>query len=442
MGKIAQILEGIVGTAGLLAWEQVEVKIQQQIAAAIDPALGSTSLVDCIVYPQTQAELAEVMRCASCNRWRVLPCGAGSKLGWGGLASNINLAISTARLNRLVEHAVGDLTFTAEAGTRLADIQAVLNAKGQFLALDPTWPETATLGGIIATADAGSLRQRYGGVRDMLLGFSFVRADGQIAKAGGRVVKNVAGYDLMKLFVGSYGTLGILSQVTFRAYPQPEASQTVVLTGTGDAIATASKTLLASALTPVAIDMLSSQLVADLELGTGLGLMVQFQSVAASIQEQSTRLLDLGHSLDLQTALYSAADEAVLWQKLKQRMSPTVPESTITCKIGVLPTAAAASLLQLDRQLPQSAFGLIHVGSGLGKLRLAGEAMQPDMILAVRSHYQANSGFLSILQAPPTLKQQIDVWGYTGNALQLMQSLKQKFDPDTLLSPNRFLNGI
>ena len=442
MGEIGQTLSRIVGAAAVLSGEQADPKLQEQISLAINPAAATVPPVECIVYPSTQAELAAVMACACRQRWRVLPCGMGSKLDWGGLAAGADLVVSTARLNRLVDHAVGDLTVTAEAGMGFADLQSVLKAKGQFLALDPTWPETATLGGIVATADAGSLRQRYGGVRDMLLGLSFVRADGQMAKAGGRVVKNVAGYDLMKLLTGSYGTLSIISQVTFRVYPLPDASATVVLVGEGDAIATLTQTLLSSALTPVAVDLLSSQLVSALELGSGLGLAIQFQSVAESVQEQSKRLLELAQSLSLQSNLYSAAEETALWKRLKQQIHSATPGSTIRCKIGVLPTEAVTSLQQLDRDFPQAALGLIHAGSGLGCLQLQAEGTQAAKIMALRSHLQTKGGFLSVLQAPSYLKQQLDIWGYSGNALPLMQKIKQKFDPQVLLRPKRFVNGI
>src|SRR5919202_2607600 len=261
MKAIAQKLASIVSESAICDWEHLPSMCQERLKRA-NP---SENIPSCMVYPHTVEELKSVMSCAHSNGWSVLPCGSGSKLGWGGVGKNIDLVISTERLNRVIEHAVGDLTVTVEAGVKLAHLQELLLKENQFLPLDPAYPQQATLGGIIATADSGSWRQRYGGVRDMLLGISFVRSDGQLAKAGGRVVKNVAGYDLMKLFTGSYGTLGFLTESTFRVYPIPEASGTVVLTGEAEAmdatashnaIASATKTLLASALMPTAADLL------------------------------------------------------------------------------------------------------------------------------------------------------------------------------------------
>ncbi len=282
-----QELESIVGTAGICGWQDTEPFWQERVEKAVAP----DSKIDCTVYPNTQEELAAVIAWAEQNRCALLPCGSGSKLDWGGLVKldsdppqspltrgdnslKVPLlkgdlggspglktrpnppdvgglaAVSTSRLNRLVEHAVGDLTVTAEAGMKFADLQQILAASGQFLPIDPAYPQQATLGGIVATADAGSLRHRYRGVRDLLLGMTFVRSDGKIAVAGGRVVKNVAGYDLMKLFTGAYGTLGVISQVTFRVYPLPESSGTVVLTGEINALSQTAQILLSSALTP------------------------------------------------------------------------------------------------------------------------------------------------------------------------------------------------
>ncbi len=435
---IAQTLTDILGPAAVRDWENIEVDQQKHISQTVSSGTTST----CIVYPNTQEELAQVIACAHQQRWRVLPCGGGSKLSWGGVAKGVDVVISTSRLNRVIEHAVGDLTITVEAGAKFSDIQAILAASGQFIALDPSYQQTATIGGIVATADAGSLRQRYGGVRDMLLGISFVRADGEMAKAGGRVVKNVAGYDLMKLFSGSFGTLGIISQATFRVYPLPEASQTVVLTGAADAaISQTTKTLLASALTPTAVDLRSTQVVTNLGLGKGMGLITRFQSVTESVKQQSTRLLEVGQTLGLQCSSYSGTDEAELWQKLAEQIWVSGKEPEIICKIGMLPTAAVATLTLLDKIAPQQGMGLIHAGSGLGLLRFNPENAV-NCVTKMRSHCQSHSGFLTVLEAPISFKQQLDVWGYSGNALDLMRQIKQQFDPENILSPHRFVAGI
>jgi glycolate oxidase FAD binding subunit len=433
---IVQELQTIVGDA-IVSWEDLKPSWQEQVANATTPE----NLPCCIVYPHTTAELKNVIQKAAKNNWRVLPCGSGSKLGWGALANQVDLVVSTERLNRIIEHAVGDLTVTVEAGVKLADLQAILQKVGQFLPLEPAYPQDATLGGIVATADSGALRHRYGGIRDMLLGISFIRSDGESAKAGGRVVKNVAGYDLMKLFSGSYGTLGVISEMTFRVYPIPQASATVVLTGEPEAVADATKILLGSALTPTAVELLSTKLVSQLGFAQGNGLMVRFQSVTESVKEQSSRLLSIGQKLGLQGAIYFD-DELQLWQSLPAQIWNTLQKPVITCKIGVSPSAAVSTLTHLDRLSSTQGIGLIHAGSGLGLLQLDGLTVTAQTIMEMRQYCESKNGFLTILEAPATIKKQLDVWGYNGNALELMRQIKQQFDPKNLLSPNRFVGGI
>lgn len=434
-----QELETIVGKYNISLWENIDQSKKQQLSQAIAP----DNTINCIIYPETQAQLSDVVACCAQNNWVILTCGSGSKLHWGGLVKvdptthyQEIIVVSCDRLNGLIEHAVGDLTVTVEPGIKYAELQATLAKTGQFLAIDPAYPETATLGGIIATADTGSLRQRYRGVRDMLLGISLVRSDGKIAKAGGRVVKNVAGYDLMKLFTGSYGTLGIISQVTLRVYPIQEASGTVVLVGEREHIAKATQTLLSSALTPVAVELLSTNLVKELDLGKAVGLIVRFQTVIGSVEEQLQKLLEVGNSLGLNCIRYCDY-EVELWNKLKQKIWDSHRKTEIICKIGVMPNQAVKTLNQVALE---TGLGLIHAGSGLGELHF--NSVNPETILELRQWCESIGGFLTVLAAPLEIKQKLDVWGYNQNGLDIMRRIKQKFDPQNILNPHSFVGGI
>ena len=434
-----QELETIVGKYNISLWKNIDQSKKQQLSQAIAP----DNTINCIIYPETQAQLSDVVACCAQNNWVILPCGSGSKLHWGGLVKvdptthyQEIIVVSCDRLNGLIEHAVGDLTVTVEPGIKYAELQATLAKTGQFLAIDPAYPETATLGGIIATADTGSLRQRYRGVRDMLLGISLVRSDGKIAKAGGRVVKNVAGYDLMKLFTGSYGTLGIISQVTLRVYPIQEASGTVVLVGEREHIAKATQTLLSSALTPVAVELLSTNLVKELDLGKAVGLIVRFQTVIGSVEEQLQKLLEVGNSLGLNCIRYCDY-EVELWNKLKQKIWDSHRKTEIICKIGVMPNQAVETLNQVALE---TGLGLIHAGSGLGELHF--NSVNPETILELRQWCESIGGFLTVLAAPLEIKQKLDVWGYNQNGLDMMRRIKQKFDPQNILNPHSFVGGI
>ncbi|NEO28247.1 MAG: FAD-binding oxidoreductase, partial [Kamptonema sp. SIO4C4] len=390
-----------------------------------------------LLLPETLDCLGDVLALAHQQSKTVKVCGRGSKLGWGGETS-VDWLLSTERLNRLIDHAVGDLTVTVEAGMPLAVLQQHLQETGQFIPLDPAYPEKATIGGIMATADAGSWRYRYGGVRDLVLGVSLVRADGKLAKAGGRVVKNVAGYDLMKLLTGSYGTLGAIATVTLRTYPIPQDRQTILLTGETAAIAQAAQTLRQSSLTPTRADLLSRQVMHNLDLGEGLGLLVRFESISASTQEQSDTVAKIGETLDL--AVTYPTDQEI-WSQVQDEIRHPKNETTITCKFGLLPTAAASFLEELERFPSAQLSGQVHINRGLGELYLHSENAV-EIISKLRGFCQENSGFLTVLDAPVQLKQQIDPWGYPGNALPMMQQIKQQFDPQNILSPGCFVGGI
>ena len=175
-----------------------------------------------VAAPASTTEAAALLRAAAELGLTILPRGSGSHLHWGAAPASCDLIVDTRRLDKVIEHAAGDLVVTAQAGVRLDDLADVLASADQRLALDPSI--SGTIGGLIATGAAGPLRFRYGSPRDLLIGVTIVRADGAVAKSGGKVVKNVAGYDLGKLFAGSYGTLGLITQATFRLHPKPETS--------------------------------------------------------------------------------------------------------------------------------------------------------------------------------------------------------------------------
>jgi glycolate oxidase FAD binding subunit len=410
--------------------------LPSELQAQIQRAAPQASVM---AHPPTVAALGELVACAQANRWPILPVGAGSKLHWGppGRAA---IAVSLAQLNRVIDHAAGDLTVTAEAGVRLADLQQQLGRSRQGLAIAPHYADRATLGGIVATADSGSSRQRYGGVRDMLIGISFVRADGQLAKAGGRVVKNVAGYDLMKLLTGAYGTLGLITQVTFRLYPLPDTSETLVLTGDAAAIATVLGQIRQSSLSPVALDVVSQTWVSALGLGQGMGLLVRLQSMPVSVAQQSAQVLALAAAAGLTWDRLEQDADASLWQRLQEKWDDSAAPAAIACKIGVLPAQAVTTLDALQQQWP-TGLGLIHAGSGLGWLGGTADSITATGIAQVRSLCTAQGGFLTLLSAPPSWTA-LNRWGYGGNALPQMQAIKAQFDPHHLLNPGRFVGGL
>ncbi len=428
--------------ADILPPDRVVSPAVSPLGAALDQVVAGPDRSQAIAFPQTEAELAQVIAAAHQRQWRLLACGNGTKLTWGGLAQGLDLVVSTARLNQVIDHAIGDMTLTAQAGVVVSHLQSQLARHQQFLAVDPAYAAQATLGGIVATANTGSRRQRYGGLRDMLIGISFVRYDGQVAKAGGRVVKNVAGYDLMKLLTGSYGTLGVISQLTFRLYPVQESSSTVVLSGPAVELRPLMATLGRSPLTPVAFDLLSPALAASLGLKAEFALAIRFQAIAPGVTEQVEQLQTLVPE-PLTPILLTDQDDQAFWPQIQAALFPDPPtDAAIVVKLGLRPTTVVDSLEPLETLAPDLALGCVHATSGIGTVRLTGELATAAVVQALRSRCQELGGYLTVLEAPKALKQTLDVWGYSGNTLPLMQALKDQFDPHRRLSPGRFVGGL
>ena len=443
----------VLGSDRVQGWAQLSDQERLWLTRGIDPSAASPQG---IITPQSRQELAQVMELVQTERWRIMPTGSGTKLGWGRWRSPIDWVLKCDRLNHVVERDPGDLTISVEAGMTLGALQRELASHRQFLPVDPSYPETATLGGIVATADSGSLRQGYGGVRDMLLGIEFVRHDGQRSQAGGKVVKNVAGYDLMKLSTGAYGTLGVISRLTWRVYPVPEIWHTLAITGDLNALSQLAQRILASPLTPVALDwaQLSSALAPlplDGSLPTDHGsepwLLARFASVPASVEAQVATVMDGASALGLTVMGLQGDKESQLWQGLSRAIAPPIDsqmlpmENPLQLKFGILSTEVPPLLRMIQTQLPE-AITQVRAGSGVGRLyypTMTDPAITLTALQTLRHYCQTHQGFLSILDASPAIKTQLDPWGYRGNGQSMAIALRRQFDPHRLINPNCFI---
>lgn len=433
----ADRLTGLLPEPGaLIPWQECDRSLRTSLEAAITP-VAATHSPRYWVAPPDAMTLGKILQVANEKRLGILPLGSGSKLTWGAAVQAPQLVVTTQKLNRLVDHAIGDLTVTVEAGMTLQALQRVLAQYNQFLPLNPAYSTKATLGGIVATADAGTWRQRYGGVRDLVLGIAFARADGAIAKAGGRVVKNVAGYDLMKLFTGSYGTLGILTEITFRLYPLPEATQTLVITGDNQAIAAFAQSFRKTGLSPTAAEVISPGLSQFLNLGEQTSILIRFQNLAATVTAQIAQTQALARSHQLPSQILTQTDEHYLWQQWQDRITDIPTKGEILAKIGIMPQQIFDYLEQLTLLSDRSGIASINLGAGIGKLRVV-EAL--GIITKLRSQAENAGGYLTLLEASLETKQAIEPWGYSGNGLDIMQKIKQKFDPLQILSPGRLFS--
>lgn len=386
-----------------------------------------------VVEPSSADEVAEALRLASERGLAVAIRGAGARLDWGCPLERCDLVLSTRRLNRVVEHAAGDMIITVEAGVLLADLQAQAATAGQMLALDPAFPARTTAGGLIATADSGSLRVRYGGVRDQLIGVQIVRADGVVARGGGKVVKNVAGYDLPKLFTGSYGTLGVITEATFRLYPVPRAETTLRIVLPEPESAAIIPAILAA---PV----VSTGLTVARQDGGALTLLVRVSGLAAANQAMVETITALVADHGLLAETLEPAESPAAWQAVGNQ--PWGSDSAAVLKCGFLPSDCGTVLdilAMLERTIGVRASAILH-GHGLGLVCLAGGAgAQIEAIGRLRLELARLSGTAVILIAADAVKAQADVWGLHGGSLRLMQEVRRRFDPGFILNPGRMI---
>ena len=259
---------------------------------AATPANALAGIVpQVIVEPADEKQVASVLCCANDSGFVVIPTCSGTKLNWGNPPKAADCILSLRRLNHVVEHAWADLTVTVEAGCPVAQLQHTLAEHGQRLAIDPLWPDRATVGGILATNDSGALRLAFGGLRDLIIGVTLALADGTIASSGGKVVKNVAGYDLPKLATGSLGTLGVITRAVFRLHPLPRNTRTLTIRAPD-----AQKAMIAIAgarLAPTAIQIragtLSNTEVDILLEGTEAGITAQEMTICTLVSPSEVR---------------------------------------------------------------------------------------------------------------------------------------------------------
>jgi glycolate dehydrogenase FAD-binding subunit len=396
-----------------------------------------------VVEPTTEEEVAAVLAFADREGLKVLVRGGGTQLGLGFPPTGGDILLSTARLNAVLEHEPHDQTISTQSGMRLADVQTHLAHTRQWLALDPALPEAATIGGIISTNASGTRRLRFGAVRDNIIGIRVVLADGTIAKGGGKVVKNVAGYDLPKLYCGALGTLGVIVTANFRLYPLPAARRTVVLTASTPApLCDLALKVIATTLVPTAIDVFGPR-----DGDHTYSLAVRFESgVPVSVTDQSVALLALAGGLADAAHVLEDEEEARYWQAADNLVStPPCDAGTLLLKANLVPSEVAPWLARLGAIA--SASGLTtrwraHAGHGIIYAWLAGppEAL-PDAVSELRQEARDMHGSLVVQHASPALARALDVWGPV-DAIDLIRTLKERFDPQSTLNPGRFVGGI
>jgi glycolate oxidase FAD binding subunit len=360
--------------------------------------------------------VATTLREAAEKGRRVRVRGGGTKLGWGAPMPAPDVEVDMRPFDRILEHNEGDLTAVVQAGVPMARLREELTKAGQMLAIDPLEMEGATVGGMLATGDSGPLRHRHGGPRDLVLGVTVALSDGTIARAGGKVIKNVAGYDLAKLFTGSFGTLGAILEMALRLHPLPATTATVAGSSEDpERVAEAAMRLTHSALEAQCIDV-------RWEDGRGSAL-ARFAGAQASVQaHEAARLVGAGAEV--------VEDDEELWEE--QRRGQRSAEGVVVRVSGVQAQLA-------DQMRAASAHGGALVGRaahGLAWIRV------PDGSGVESLRRELAPSPCVVLDAPADVRKRVDVWGAEGAAVDLMRRVKERFDPAGACNPGMFVGGI
>jgi len=408
---------------------------------------------EAVVFPATKEEIAAVLVLAGEEGIPVLPLGGGTKVGIGAPPGHLGIVLGLKRLARLLEHEPGDLTATAEAGVTLAALQSELGRRGQWLSLDPPSAERATLGGILAANASGPRRHLYGTVRDLLIGVTVVTADGSIVRGGGKVVKNVAGYDLPKLYVGSFGTLGVIADATVKLRPRPDADRLVVarfhrLKDAGGG----ARAVMASDLVPAALELIDGEAYRAVvgARDAGAGLLIALDGIVEQVEWQCaevSRLLSPLGLVDVQV-LDGAARDAT-WNALGALGRSGADRAAAVVKWGVLPTQLAESLddgAAIAQRNGLRAALSAHAGVGIATAVISGSGADTGAVVATLTDWRAMvggmAGHLMIEWAPLAVKERLSVWDAPGPSSRIMKAIKERLDPRGILNPGRFVGGI
>jgi glycolate oxidase FAD binding subunit len=409
-------------------------------------------LPDVVSIPTTVNEAVEIVAATHEQRQTIMARGGGSQMNVGGLAEKIDVLLQTTNLDHLLEHQGADLTCEVEAGITLATLQKHLSAQGQRLSLDPARADETTIGGILATNASGPKRLHYGTARDLVIGLRVIQADGAIARSGGRVVKNVAGYDLNKLYIGSLGTLGIIVEANFKLHPLPDAEHTLLFTYSRieDAMQMV-MTLMGSLLTPSALELIDARAASEVATLCGLSLptsgytlAINFEGSQKTIarQREETRLLARQTQAFIGEELEREKQEH-FWNTIRE-----CTQGTLTCKAAVLLTQVVPYIHTLDaicQHYELESATIAHAGNGIVYSELRPAEATPRLLAAIgelRHYIDSLGGSLIIERCPVEIKRQVSIWGEPRGDFGMMQQLKQQFDPQSTFVRGRFLGGL
>jgi glycolate oxidase FAD binding subunit len=397
-----------------------------------------------VARPANVPELCDLVCRAAAEGTALYPVGGGTMLGYGLPPTKSGTIVALRGLDKVIDYPARDMTITVQAGITIAGLRDVLKAEGQQLPIDVPLPERATLGGAVAMNASGPRRFGYGTLRDYVIGIAIVNDRGEEVKGGGRVVKNVAGYDLMKLYTGSLGTLGIITQLTLKVKPLPEAVAVVVIPCPPAMLDTVlNRVLPASATRPTMIGVANQP--AAVQLGTKAAdhlLVVGFEEKAATVAWQVGRLTE---ELPAELRTTDSEFRGDLATQLIRKWAdfPLDPPRGLTFKANMVPAATAEFFRTADAMTPRPAL-IAHAGNGIviGRWEDIGPERARELLDVLILQAAEAAGNVVVLRCPPAWKAVVPVWGRPTPDRVLMRAVKDKLDPGAVFNPGRFVDGI
>ncbi|HET8523133.1 MAG TPA: FAD-binding protein [Thermomicrobiales bacterium] len=391
-----------------------------------------------VVAPRTAQEAADLLAEAAAQGQAIAPVGGGTALGLGNVPKRLDLALSTRYLTGIIDYEPTDMTLSVWAGSRFGDVQAALAERGQTLPIDAPRPDAATIGGLLATATAGPRRSGTVTFRDLIIGISSAHPSGTVTKAGGMVVKNVSGFDLMRLNLGSLGTLGLIVSANFKVLPLPRAESTPIASyETVDDAMAAAERIRASRVRPAALEVFSQDGV---------------WKVATRIEgrEGTVRLLtgEAVALLQADTEQLDGAESAAWWQRYTDQQEPVAAEDEVLLRGNVRPKgtggflSALRNLIERYGAQPRLVAASPAIGQVIARVGFAEGDEREARFLAFHRELLDAADHVVVLAAPPAWKRSIDVWGTEPETIDVMRALKEQFDPASVLNPGRFAGRI
>jgi glycolate oxidase FAD binding subunit len=447
LDNVIKELINIVGESNLLTSDLDLYMVEGQVPKAV-------------VFPGTVQEISEILALADKEGVGVIPRGSGTKMYLGGIPKRVDLVLSLTRLNQILEYEAADLTVMTQAGITLADLQSTLAQRGQFLALDPPFASKATIGGILSTNSSGPCRLLYGTARDLVIGIKVVHPGGMVTKGGGKVVKNVAGYDMNKLYIGALGTLGVIVEANFKLRPLPRMEKS--LWAAFPSLSTAFEAvtrIFKSELNPAFLELFNPS------AGALLSQVIQIQTPennfivamgADEVPEAVERQVTQAERFCKESG---ATDTLILAGEVERKLRGAIREfftlvtththTTLGCKVSTLPKTVEELFQMVDRMEKRYEVPVLlqaHAGNGIVYIYFSRPETPVETFVKIieelRTSVVNSGGNLVVELAPIGLKERIEVWGDPGSSFRLMRGIKAQFDPHNILNPGRFVGGL